>query len=354
MTAHPKDRTHCNRRERITDPIQQGQVLAPGGVPWRLNVLAFFLLSMTLLGCSEGSETGLPGGAQAISLLGESLFAPEGDGEARQRQEAQLQEALEQLEATPDNPDALIWVGRRHAYLGDYRRAIEVFSAGMERFPSDARFPRHRGHRYISVRELDNAIADYARAAELIRGRSDEVEPDGQPNAAGIPVSTLHFNIWYHYGLAHYLKGELDEALERFRACMEVSKNQDSRVATAHWLYMILRRLDREAEATEVVDSIDFGEEVIENQAYFDLLRLYAGGLDPQDPDQGLPEASSAGAAVAYGVGNWYLYNGDTEAAERTFRAIVDAKDQWAAFGYIAAEAELARMGVGLEPPPVS
>lgn len=354
MRAHPTDRAHHKRLAEIGPPFLEEPLLAFRAASRQSSILAFLLLPMTLLGCSEASETGLPGGAQAISLLGEPLFAPEGVGEARQRQEAQLEEALAQLEATPDSPDALIWVGRRHAYLGDYRKAIEVFSDGMERFPSDARFPRHRGHRYISVREFDNAIADYSHAAELIQGRSDEVEPDGQPNAAGIPVSTLHFNIWYHYGLAHYLKGEFEEALDKFRSCMEVSKNQDSRVATAHWLYMILRRLDREEEAIEVVESIDFGEEVIENQAYFDLLRLYAGGLDPRGPDQSLPEASSAGAAVAYGVGNWYLYNGDTEAAEQTFRAIVNAKDQWAAFGYIAAEAELARMGIVLEPPPVS
>jgi hypothetical protein len=61
----------------------------------------------------------------------------------------------------------------------------------------------------------------------------------------------------------------------------------------------------------------------------------------------GLGEGSSSGAAVGYGVGNWYLYGGEPESARRTFQQIVDARDQWAAFGYIAAEAELARDGGG-------
>ena len=55
----------------------------------------------------------------------------------------------------------------------------------------------------MTVRELDNAIADFERATELTEGQPDEVDPDGLPNALGIPTSTLQFNIWYHLALAH-------------------------------------------------------------------------------------------------------------------------------------------------------
>ena len=61
---------------------------------------------------------------------------------------------------------------------------------------------RHRGHRYVSIREFDRAIADLEYAATLIEGTEDEIEPDGMPNAMNIPVSSLHSNIWYHLGLA--------------------------------------------------------------------------------------------------------------------------------------------------------
>jgi hypothetical protein len=46
---------------------------------------------------------------------------------------------------------------------------------------------------------------------------------------------------------------------------------------------------------------------------------------------------------VAYGVGNWYLYNDLAERAEEIFTEIV-AGDQWSSFGYIAAEAEVERV----------
>jgi hypothetical protein len=48
-------------------------------------------------------------------------------------------------------------------------------------------------------------------------------------------------------------------------------------------------------------------------------------------------------ATAAYGIGNWHFYNGRAAEAEAVFRRIMGG-GQWAAFGYIAAEAELARM----------
>jgi len=47
-------------------------------------------------------------------------------------------------------------------------------------------------------------------------------------------------------------------------------------------------------------------------------------------------------ATLGYGVGNWHFYNDDVERALEVFRAVDDG-DAWAAFGFIAAEAELAR-----------
>jgi hypothetical protein len=48
-------------------------------------------------------------------------------------------------------------------------------------------------------------------------------------------------------------------------------------------------------------------------------------------------------ASAAYGVANWYLFNGRPRDAEALLRRIVQA-GQWGAFGTIAAEAQLARM----------
>ena len=47
-----------------------------------------------------------------------------------------------------------------------------------------------------------------------------------------------------------------------------------------------------------------------------------------------------SGVSLGYGVGNYFLYNGDRDKAMTIFRKIV-AGNQWSSFGYIAAEAEL-------------
>src|SRR5690349_16959693 len=125
--------------------------------------------------------------------------------------EAKLAEAQEALRKNPDDADALIWVGRRTAYLGRYQEAIEIFSQGIAKHPEDARFYRHRGHRYITVRNLGPAIRDFEKAAALIEGKPDEVEPDGLPNAKNIPTSTLQSNVWYHLGLSYYLQGDFEK-----------------------------------------------------------------------------------------------------------------------------------------------
>ncbi|HEU5322314.1 MAG TPA: tetratricopeptide repeat protein, partial [Methylomirabilota bacterium] len=238
------------------------------------------LLLLTLLAVSPAQAPG----PEARSLLGRPLFAPPIPDERRQRLEKNLAQAEQEARARPDDADALIWLGRRTAYLGRFREAIAVFTRGREKHPGDARFLRHRGHRYISVRELDKAVADLTRAGEMLRGRPDEVEPDGEPNALGIPTSTLHFNVWYHLGLAHYLRGDFEAALFAYRRCLEVSRDSPDRlVATSDWLYMGLRRLGRDDEARQVLAPITAELKVIENHAYWNRLLMYKGETAPED-----------------------------------------------------------------------
>lgn len=279
----------------------------------------------------------LPDGVQAMSLLGEELRA----GEAPQAVMDNLALARADYDAEPNNADNIIWLGRRIGYTGDYRAAIRVFSEGIEKFPDDARMYRHRGHRYISVREFDRAIEDLEHAATLIEGTEDEVEPDGAPNPAGIPVSTLHSNIRYHLGLAYYLKGDLDNAVRVFERALAETPNDDMRVATTHWTYMSLRLLGRDADAEAVLEPIVADMNVLESMAYHQLCLLYKGeGEMSAALTAGITPAG--GDSAMYGVGNWHYYNGRTDEARAMFDRMV-AESGWASFGRIAAESDLAR-----------
>ena len=261
--------------------------------------------------------------------------------EVRAGLQTQLDAARAVYEKNPNDADAIIWLGRRTAYLGRYADAIEIFTEGIRKHPRDARMPRHRGHRYITLRRFDLAVRDLQRAAELVRGKADQIEPDGLPNARNIPTSTLQSNIWYHLGLAQYLQGDFARALDAYQQCMKVSNNPDALVSTTYWLYFTLRRLGRPADAERVLEPISTDLDVIENRSYHELLLMARGEIDPSELEPRDP-ATVDGSAVLYGVGNWYLVNGDTSRARRVFERIV-AGPQWASFGYIAAEAELKR-----------
>lgn len=283
-------------------------------------------------------------GQEATSLLGTPLVPATPSPAAKARMEAQLAEAEAGLAADPDSPDALIWVGRRQAYLGRYTDAIATFSRGIERFPSDARFYRHRGHRYLTTRQITKAIADFEKAVELTRGQPDQIEPDGQPNARNIPTSTLQTNIWYHLGLAHYLRGDFEAAARAYEEDLKINPNDDNLVAVTHWAYMTARRRGLDAEATRLLEPITQDLNVIENGSYHRLLLMYKGEVPEEEMTRAVEEGLEL-VTLGYGIGNWHFYNGRQDKALEIWRRVLSQKDQWPAFGYLASEAEVARTG---------
>ena len=278
----------------------------------------------------------IPDGAQAVSLSGEALFAAAPGQETLDR----LAIAKSNYDDNPHDADNIIWYGRRTAYAGDYRGAIEIFSQGIDKFPNDARMYRHRGHRYVSIREFDRAIEDLEHAAQLIEGTENEIEPDGLPNALNIPISSLHGNTWYHLGLAYYLKHDWPNAYRAYKAGFDAGRNDDNRVSTTHWLYMILRRMGKHEAANDVLEVINADMNVIENTVYHKLCLFYKGEITLEEM-LGDDADSPTGAAAAYGLANWYYYNGDESEAQSRLESLL-ATDSWSAFGFIAAEADLA------------
>ncbi|HEX8392614.1 MAG TPA: hypothetical protein VF665_09690 [Longimicrobium sp.] len=307
---------------------------------------ALALVPALLLTACATVQRGPPTAAgypEAVSLLGAPLYTPELPLETRQRLAAQLDSAYAVYQRDPDNADAILWLGRRVAYLGRYRDAVAIFGEGIRKHPTDARFYRHRGHRLITLRDFGHAQRDLERAALLIRGRPDETEPDGIPNARNEPRTTLAFNVWYHLGLAYYLRGDFTRATGAFGNALAVSRNDDARVAAADWLYMSYRRLGRTEEAEKVLQGIRPDLDVVENRAYLRRLRMYRGELPPDSLLAPGRDDALTLATQGYGVANWYLYNGNPEQAEEIFWRITSAEN-WAPFGYIAAEADLRRI----------
>jgi len=307
--------------------------------PRALTVLVLLLAASLAVAYAAQPSATKP---EATSLLGKPLYPIQLAPEAKTTAEANLQKAREDFAKAPDSADAIIWLGRRLAVAGYVQEAIGAFTKGIAKFPNDARFYRHRGHRYVSVREFDKAIADLTKASQLIAGKPDEPEPStADPKV--MSSETLHYAIYYHLGLAYYLKADFENALKVYRQCLAVAKgNDDQTVGASDWLYMTLRRLTRTAEAAKVLDAIVVGMKVKDDQQYYDRLQMYKGLKTPEELLQKGGEPVAA-ATLAYGVGNWYLYNGKKAEAKAVFEKIITGPN-WMPFGFIAAEAELARM----------
>lgn len=305
---------------------------------------ALLFMTISWISVSHGQSnilSDVPEGAQAVSLNGKPLTMPEATNET----------VLKNLSTTrarymdyPMDPERAAWYGRRLAYAGKYRDAIKIFSEGMLDSPNDAQFYRHRGHRYITVREFDRAIADLEKAVTLIKGKANIVEKDGAPNEFDIPVSTLHGNIYYHLGLAYYLKQDFENAKRVYDLDFSVARNDDNQVSIAHWRYMIRRRMgESHDEAKHVLDTISSDMKILENHTYHKLDLFYKGELSEAEISQGIDLEDSADAATAYGLANWYYYNGDPDKAAAMMKKMLNAR-AWGSFGYIAAEADLAAL----------
>lgn len=261
--------------------------------------------------------------------------------EAKARMESQLEESRKLYMKDTSSADALIWYGRRLAYLGRYPEAMEVFSKGVDQFPKDARFLRHRGHRAITLRCNQKAIIDLTLAAELTQAKSDEIEPDGMPNVQNIPTSTLKGNIWYHLGLALYLEKDFQRAGMVYKSCLKFSTNPDMYMSTAYWLYITLKRDGKDLEAKALLETVEVGLPLIENEEYYEMLLLYKGVLRE---DQLLDKLQSSGgsqnnATLGYAMGIYFQLKNQPDKAKSMFKEVLSG-NQWSSFGFIAAEKE--------------
>src|SRR3982751_3233746 len=122
------------------------------------------------------SEQYLPPDVEAMSLLGKPLHAPDLAADVKKKREEDLARAQRDLELKPDSADAALAAGDRLSDLGRYREAIDVFSEAMRRHPDDARFFLARGHRYINVRRLRDALSDLQSAQLLEQAKPDAAQ----------------------------------------------------------------------------------------------------------------------------------------------------------------------------------
>jgi tetratricopeptide (TPR) repeat protein len=224
------------------------------------------------------------------------------------------------LEADPKSIARIIDLGVAQSGARQFREAIATFTRGLAIEPNNARLLRWRGHRYLSVREFDGAFADLTRGGAIDSGI---------------------YGIWYHLGVVQYLRGDFAGAAGSFARAQPIAPDAGELAGSTDWLWMSLSRAGRGAEAKAMLDRRPDSKPV--TNAYTRRLQLYRGEIGPDAVLTPADTDDVQAATLAYGLGNWYLVQGDTAQARRWFERSIQSGG-WPAFGFIAAEVELRRL----------
>jgi tetratricopeptide (TPR) repeat protein len=257
---------------------------------------------------------------------------------ARPDADRAIARADQALAADPQNLDLILAAARARDAALQFHSAIELYTRGLARAPSDVRLLRFRGHRYISIRDFDRAAADLQKAFE---------------------IAPSSFDVTYHLGLAHYLRGDYDAAVRVYRACLDYTgpaerlpegwrsctttkATANDRVAMSDWLYRALRRAGRHDEARVLAGDFGDGLAVGENEAYYTALRFYRGAVTEAEAMAPKTKNENRLVTVGYGIATFHLGNGDRERGCALLRQIAN-EPNWNAFGVIAAEVDLTR-----------
>jgi tetratricopeptide (TPR) repeat protein len=236
--------------------------------------------------------------------------------------------ARNNLASDPKNPALLLKLAQAQIAVWEDKEAVETLTRAIAISPDNADLLTERGHRYLPLREFTKARADLDRAVAL---------------------NPKNMAAYYHLGLSHYFQNEFADAADAFAHAVATAPNTDERINSTNWLYAALRRAGKTAEATAALKAIppEMTNESPHTKFYLNLVRFFQGKMTEAEALPTEPPASNTDQevelpfdTVGYGIGNWYLYNGNPAKAKEYFRR-VQKGHVWVTWGFIGSELEL-------------
>ena len=258
--------------------------------------------------------------ASAASAQSVQYRSPAGVEYRSQPDTGAIARAEAALAAEPRNVARYIALGTAQSGARQFREAIQTFTRGLAIAPNDPMLYRWRGHRYLSVRELDRAMSDLTR---------------------GFQLDSANYGILYHLGIVRYARGDFAGAADAFARAQRRAPDAGELAGSTDWLWMSLMRAGRAAEARAMLDRRP--DSLATTNAYARRLRLYRGELAADSVITPSDTADVQSATLSYGLGNWYLVRGDTARAREWFDRSIRSGG-WPAFGFIISEVELRRV----------
>ncbi len=257
-------------------------------------------------------------GAQSVQYR-----SPAGVEYRSQQDAGAVARAQQALATNPKDLNLIVALGTAQAGVRDMRGAVVTFTKGLEAHPNNALLYRWRGHRHLSLREFDAALADFA---------------------SGLKTDSTVYSIWFHLGIVKFVRGDFNGAADAFTRAQPRAPDAGELAGSTDWLWMSLSRAGKHAEAQAMLDRKPDSLKVADPEyAYVKRLRMYRGQVKPEALITTTDTADVQQATLNFGLGNYYMVKGDTAHAKQAFERAVRSGG-WPGFGFIVSEAELKRL----------
>lgn len=276
---------------------------------------------------------------EGVSFMGKPLYQRVASAEAMAKNDSLIDILAMKRTLTEDN---YITLASYYVTTNRFRDAINIYTDGLAEYPRSFKIRRHRGHRYLSVRETEKAIIDLNEAVELLDENSvKELEND----ASGKPWGTYEHWIWYHIGLYHYLNADYAKAAEAYQKCIATAINGKNVVGPSDWLYNSYQKMGEAEKAAQVIEPITPDYDTDRNHSYFKRVMLYKGIADPEnfvDLNKPSDQWTAGDITLAYALANWNQYNDKPDVAKSIYSKILEAP-VWNTWAYVVTDKEMSR-----------
>lgn len=260
------------------------------------------------------------GAATAAHAQSVQYRSPAGVTYRSQADTGPVARAQRDLAAHPRDMQKYIALGTAQAGARQMQEAVQTFTRALAIWPDSAILWRWRGHRNLSVRNFDRAMADLTH---------------------GYGMDSTVYGILYHLGVLRFVRGDFNAAADAFRRAQPLAPDAGELAGSTDWLWMSLMRAGRASEASAMLarrpDSLQT------TAAYARRLKMYRGEITPEQLITPADTSDIDVATLQYGLGDWYMIHGDTAKARAAFERSVKSGG-WPAFGFIASEEELRRL----------
>jgi len=268
---------------------------------------------------SESGQVPVPASLAAPALAEAAVF------QSKKEHEKALAAIERAIAVDPANPDPYLLRCRSLAALRRHAEAVDACTESLRLLPDQPETLRDRGHYHLNLGQVEPGLADLQKAESLTaRDRS----------------------VYYHLGLAYYLKGDFPRAAGAYQACSERSADEAEKVECQAWLLPSLIRAGRRDDARALLKGVTPGAMSGHAGNYLDRLLLFKGvKTEAQVAATMTAEGPISEATVGYTIGLWHLLNDRVSKAREYFERAVASKYS-PAWGYQASEAELKRLAV--------